>query len=119
LPGIRAVLSALSRPPDLVIVDGYVWLGNENQPGLGGHLFRELDAKVPVVGVAKTRYRGQRAALEITRGRSRTPLYITAAGIDVHEAAPCIQQMHGSHRIPTLLKRVDKLCRTWQPNLKH
>ena len=48
----------------------------------------------------------------MTRGKSQTPLFITAAGIDVHTAASFIQSMHGKFRIPTLLKQVDQLCRS-------
>jgi len=38
-------------------------------------------------------------------------LYVTAAGMRLQEAADRIQRMHGPHRIPTLLKRVDTLAR--------
>ena len=31
--------------------------------------------------------------------------------MDRAEAARAIQRMHGLYRIPTLLKRVDRLCR--------
>lgn len=57
--------------------------------------------------MAKTRYPGATLALELQRGISRAPLYITAAGMDVTEAAQHIAEMHGPYRIPTLLKRVD------------
>jgi len=32
-------------------------------------------------------------------------------GVDSQAAAACIQRMHGPSRLPTLLKRVDRLCR--------
>jgi deoxyribonuclease V len=44
-------------------------------------------------------------------GRSSRPLFITAAGISAQKAAEHIRSMHGLNRIPTLLKRVDSLCR--------
>lgn len=50
-------------------------------------------------------------AQELRRGTSRSPLYVTAAGMDATEAARHIAEMHGPHRIPTLLKRIDRLCR--------
>ena len=40
----------------------------------------------------------------ILRGRSRCPLYVTAVGMDLAEAAGHIQAMHGPYWIPTLLK---------------
>jgi deoxyribonuclease V len=36
---------------------------------------------------------------------------VTAVGIDLAEAARRLGEMHGPYRIPTLLKRVDRLCR--------
>jgi deoxyribonuclease V len=37
--------------------------------------------------------------------------FITAAGCDAELAAENIRAMHGPFRLPTLLKRVDRLCR--------
>jgi deoxyribonuclease V len=96
---------------EVVVVDGYVWLRDETSPGLGGHLYEALGRAVPVIGVTKTRFASARAARAVLRGDSRRPLYVTAAGLDVEEAARCVQRMHGAHRVPTLLKRVDLLCR--------
>lgn len=110
LPCLLAVLEK-GPPAGIVVVDGYVWLGDERQPGLGAHLYRALDEKVSVIGVAKTRYAGATSVQELRRGASRSPLYITAAGMDLSEAARHIAEMHGPYRIPTLLKRVDNLCR--------
>ena len=41
----------------------------------------------------------------------RKALFVTAVGVDANEAADLVREMHGDHRIPTLLKRVDALCR--------
>jgi deoxyribonuclease V len=38
-------------------------------------------------------------------------LFITAAGVSLERAADYIKAMHGPFRLPTLLKRVDQLCR--------
>jgi deoxyribonuclease V len=103
------VLATVSEPLETIVVDGYVWLG-ERTPGLGAHLYEALRWRVPVVGVAKARYAGAPAE-EVQRGGSRRPLYITAAGIDPRTAARYVQSMHGAYRIPTLLRRVDQLCR--------
>jgi deoxyribonuclease V len=109
LPCLLSVLEAAPEPPELVVVDGYVWLGD--RPGLGARLYEALGRRVPVVGVAKTRFQSATAAREVVRGDSRRPLYVTAAGLDVAAAAEHVRSMHGPFRIPTLLKRVDQLCR--------
>ena len=111
LPCILAVLQQVLMPLEVIIVDGYVWLG-ENERGLGAHLFEALDQKVPVIGVAKKRFLRATTAREVIRGDSHVPLFITAAGIDPDVAADRIRSMHGPFRIPTLLKRVDQLCRS-------
>ncbi len=110
LPCLLAVLHTLA-PVDVVIVDGYVWLGGTAKPGLGAHLYQELGRRTAVVGVAKTRFQGADTAGEIFRGRSKRPLFITAVGLGQEFAAEHVRSMHGPYRIPTLLKRVDELCR--------
>lgn len=109
LPCLLAVLEVLP-PVKSVIVDGYVWLEDE-KPGLGEHLHQALESRPAVIGVAKTRYVGAVRVREVTRGKSTRPLFITAAGIDVGEAAEHIRSMHGPNRIPTLLQKVDSLSR--------
>jgi deoxyribonuclease V len=47
----------------------------------------------------------------VMRGGARRPLFVTAAGMNVDTAAAHILNMHGAHRIPSILKRVDRLCR--------
>ena len=108
LPAILALLDVIHMPLHTLIVDGYVILGL--RPGLGQHLFEALGCRIPVIGVAKKHFKDV-SALSVCRGVSRKPLYVTAAGMAAEEAAACIQAMHGAHRIPTLLKRVDLLAR--------
>ncbi len=112
LPCLLAILEALPRSPDLILIDGFVWLGDEKKPGLGGHLFRAIGERIPVVGVAKNPYAPAHPIREIHRGQSRKPLYVSAAGIHLDVAAENLRQMHGQHRLPTLLKAVDSLCRS-------
>jgi len=50
---------------------------------------------------------------KIYRGQSTNPLYITSEGIELEKSADLILNMHGDYRIPTLLKKVDQLCRNW------
>jgi deoxyribonuclease V len=78
---------------------------------LGAHLYAALGKKVPVIGVAKTRFTAASAARAVRRGSSNRPLYVTAAGIDIETAVQHVQSMHGPYRLPTILKRVDQLCR--------
>lgn len=111
LPCILRVLEQIRVPLDIIILDGYVWLGDENRPGLGGYLYHILEEKIPIIGVAKNAFRGAKRAVEINRGKSRKPLYVTAAGIEVAVAARRIEQMHGPFRIPTMLRRADQLAR--------
>lgn len=111
LPCILAVLRKVREPLEAVIVDGFVWLGDENSPGLGARLFDRLGRTTVVIGVAKSGFIGAALAVQVLRGRSLKPLYVTAAGMDVSEAARHIQEMHGKFRIPTLLKRTDHLSR--------
>lgn len=108
LPPLLAVLR-LAGAVDLVLVDGYAWLGPD-RPGLGAHLHDALGGRTPVVGVAKRPFRGA-PAVEVLRGQSARPLYVTAAGVEAATAAAGIRAMHGAHRVPTLLQRVDRLCR--------
>jgi deoxyribonuclease V len=113
LPCLLAVLDRVTEPLDLVVVDGYVWLGDQTHPGLGAHLYEALERRVKVVGVAKTRFASARLAVPVVRGESATrPLFVTAAGMAVEEAAEAVRSMYGPHRIPTLLRQVDRLCRT-------
>jgi len=103
------LLGVLDRMPalDAIVIDGYVWLGPE-RPGLGHHLHQAR--RVPVIGVAKSPFEGA-AAIDITRGDSARPLHVTAIGCEVEVAAARVRAMHGEHRIPTLLRRVDALAR--------
>ena len=96
------------QPLACVLIDGHVWL-RPDQHGLGAHLHQALQARVVVIGVAKTAYRDG-VAQPVRRGGSDKPLYVTAAGMSLDQAAACIQRMHGEHRIPTLIKRADQLA---------
>ncbi len=108
LPCILKLLEQFHETPGEMVVDGYVMLGD--RPGLGRHLFDAFSGKIPVIGVAKSRFAGV-SAREVFRGGSRRPLYITSAGLDVGAAADRVRSMHGPYRVPTLLKRVDGLAK--------
>lgn len=113
LPCILSLLDKIVlQDDDIIIVDGYVTLDNDGKIGLGGHLYEALQGKFAVVGIAKNEFTTpdfQRR--NVFRGESKTPLFITAKGIDVDEVKHNVEQMHGHYRIPTLLKKLDQLSR--------
>lgn len=111
LPCINAVLDKLEQSLTCIVVDGYVWLDEDDRPGLGAHLYESLDRKVPIIGVAKNRFKETEHATEIRRGTSARPLFVTAVGLPIAQAVVNIGNMHGPHRLPTILKRVDQLSR--------
>lgn len=95
-----------------IVVDGFVVLDDQGTPGLGGHLYESLQGKVAVIGVAKSNFATlNKLKVELLRGESSKPLYITSKGIDLQQASACIKQMHGDYRMPSLLKQLDQLSR--------
>src|SRR4051812_44017066 len=79
LPCLLAVIAKIREPLETIIVDSYV--GLDQKPGLGQHLFEQLSNRIAVIGVAKTQSHGA-PAVEVLRGKSKQPLFVTAAGID-------------------------------------
>lgn len=108
LPPLRAVLAGVTGI-ELLVIDGYVDLAPDRRPGLGARVHAELG--IPVVGAAKTFFATATHAIPVVRGHATRPLYVTAAGIPVAEAAELIQQMSGPFRIPDALRQVDTLAR--------
>ena len=111
LPCILQLLKQVNPLPDYIVIDGYVYLGNDKKPGLGKHLYNALKGQRAIIGVAKSRFEGTLVEPELFRGDSQRPLYVTSVGIKQAEAKQFIRMMCGEARIPTLLKRVDQLCR--------
>jgi len=110
---LPCLLEVLRRAPPLthVVIDGYVVLDANRTPGLGARLYDALGGKIAVLGLAKTAYQGSSMATPIVRPGSTKPLYLTSIGIDDAEAIALVNQLHGAHRLPTLVKRVDSLAR--------
>jgi deoxyribonuclease V len=111
LPCLLAVLAEVPFEISVVVIDGYVFLDEAGRRGLGAHLSEALGG-VPVVGVAKTRFRTATTAIEVLRGGSAKPLWVTAVGMEASVAADRVRAMVGDHRVPTHLRGVDRLCRT-------
>ncbi|WP_439479127.1 endonuclease V [Chryseobacterium aquaticum] len=113
LPCILSLLAKIKlHENDIIIVDGFVTLNNDGKMGLGGYLFEALDQKIPIIGIAKNDFSApDDKRRTVLRGESKTPLYLTAMGIDVDEIKIKLEKMHGNYRIPTLLKKLDQLTR--------
>lgn len=114
LPCIESLIKKndLSNNAELIIVDGFVFLNDLNKYGLGAYLYEKLNRKIPIIGVAKRDFATiKKNRNEVFRGESQNPLYITSIGIDLNIASEYIKEMKGKYRIPTLLKKVDRLTR--------
>jgi deoxyribonuclease V len=111
LPCILKLISEHRLTPATIIVDGYVDLDGRSRPGLGRYLYEALQHRVPVIGVAKKPFHGIADQFRLYRGDSDKPLFVTCAGLAIDEARRCVSAMHGKHRIPTLLRAVDRLSR--------
>jgi len=113
LPCILSLLKQIDLTHcQTIIIDGFVVLNDEDAIGLGGYLYKELEEKIPVLGVAKNNYakiNTQKRA--VYRGESKKPLYITVKGLNLDIAADSIKHMTGNYRFPDLLKQVDSLGR--------
>jgi deoxyribonuclease V len=112
LPPLRAVLAGLSGL-GLLVVDGYADLDPGGRPGLGAHAHAEFG--IPVIGVAKSRFRTATHAVPVTRGSSARPLFVTAAGMPPADAADLVRRMTGRYRLPDALRRADTLARADPP----
>lgn len=111
LPCILALLTEHKLTPEVIVIDGFVYLNGVDEPGLGKHLYDALDGKIAVIGVAKRAFKGIDEKFATYRGGSKNPLYVTAEGVGVRDARRAVETMHGKYRNPTLLKKVDQVCR--------
>jgi deoxyribonuclease V len=112
LPCILKLIEEHQLVPDLIVIDGFVYLDGRSRPGLGKHLYDALQGKISVVGVAKRPFNDIAQECELYRGASKKPLYITSVGIPLSEAKAYIKSMHGEYRIPALLKKADRISKT-------
>lgn len=114
LPCIMAILEDIAPSSiDFIVVDGYVHLDDAGKLGLGGHLYETLNQAIPIIGVAKTKFlQNSKYAVEVLRGESQKPLYISAIGVSMQDAVLWIEKMHGDYRFPTLLKLLDDITKS-------
>jgi deoxyribonuclease V len=114
LPCLLHTISIIPESVSLVIVDGNVWLDGKGRKGLGAYLFEALEEKIPVIGVAKAKFKTLDSNFsEVRRGESEKPLFVTTAGIELQKASESIRNMQGDFRIPEKLKLADSLSRDW------
>jgi len=111
LPCILGLYENINEDINLIIIDGYVFLA-KNRKGLGYYLYEAINGKIPVIGVAKTRFNTCIDYGEIYRGESKRPLYITSVGINLKHSCALVKNLNGKYRIPDLFKKVDQLTRT-------
>lgn len=119
LPCILSLIKEHELKPECIVIDGYVHFGSEAQAGLGMYLYNALDKSIPIIGVAKNAFKALQndTDIQVFRGTSAKPLYVTTVGMTQSEALAHIQSMHGDHRMPTLLKLADSLCRNPQSDI--
>lgn len=109
LPCIMALLDKIDLSTiSTIVIDGYVHLA-DGKIGLGSYLYHALDNTIPIIGMAKKEFSGNKPYLiEIIRGQSKHPLYIPAIGISLENAAANINSMVGKYRMPDLLSFLDQ-----------
>jgi deoxyribonuclease V len=111
LPCLLSVLEQVGHHFETIVVDGYVHLRSDVGKGLGAWLHKSLPYSAVVIGVAKNRLKVADRFVPINRGASKKPLYVSAIGCSLEQAARSIASMHGRFRIPTLLKIADRNAR--------
>lgn len=113
LPCIMDVLNQVDLTSvSYIVIDGFVVLDDDGKPGLGAYVYESIQSKVPVIGVAKSNfYQNLKNVIPVLRGESNNPLYVTAIGADLQQAADYIKGMHGEFRLPTVLKELDRITK--------
>jgi deoxyribonuclease V len=113
LPCILEIVKDIDlRSLSYIIIDGFVVLDDSGKPGLGVYVYESVQSQVPEIGVAKTNFhQNEQHVIPVLRGESTRPLYVTAVGTDLQQAAEHIKSMHGEFRLPTVLKEMDRITK--------
>jgi deoxyribonuclease V len=114
LPCLLSILEDVRTRFETIVIDGYVHLEAPPQLGLGVQLARSIPYRASVIGVAKSPFRRVGRFVEVYRGRSRRPLFVSATGMSLAKAARLVGTMHGPHRLPTLIREADRICRGYR-----
>ncbi|MFM2267973.1 MAG: hypothetical protein RL757_1414 [Bacteroidota bacterium] len=114
LPCILQILNEIDlQNVEIIVIDGYVFLDDFQKAGLGFHLFEALAQQKIVIGVAKTSFhQNSRYVKPVFRGESERPIFVSAIGMELDEAAQHIHEMYGAFRMPKLLQELDSLTKS-------
>ncbi|MAX71970.1 MAG: endonuclease V [Flavobacteriaceae bacterium] len=97
---------------EAIIVDSHVYVDNDKNYGLGGHLWQALDEKIPIIGIAKKAFHNtELVSKPIYRGESQNALYVSSIGVSEDEVLKKIKLLHGKYRIPSILKTLDQITK--------
>ena len=117
LCGLQCLLQLLQEhalEPDIIVMDGPVYLDAAETPGLGRALFDALGGRAAIIGASTKAMPGMPAQFELFREEEARPLIVTCVGIDLGAAKVRVRAMHGKRRLPTLLKLVARIARSGQ-----
>lgn len=109
LPCLLELLRTLEQLPEVVFVDGYVWLAG-GRPALGARLYESLNKAAAVIGVAKSSLRMAGESQRTSRTGHR-PIYVSAVGLELADAVEVVTVMHGDGRLPTMIQLADQEAR--------
>lgn len=95
----------------MIVVDGYADSGTEEH-ALGTYVHEKYN--IPVIGIGKNKYAScVLNNLEVYRGESKKPLYVTSKGMDNEQTKTLVENMAGKYRLPYLVKFADNRARDW------
>ncbi len=80
--------------------------------GLGKHLYNHLANKKSIIGIAKNKFFDISEDYAVYRGVSKHPLYVTSVDFDNQKALQIVKNLEGKHKLPNIVKMVDKLSRS-------
>ena len=111
LPPILGALKKVKIEYADIVIDGYVHLASPLKWGLGMHLSHAMNDQTNILGIAKSRLPIASDYIRVYRGKSKRPLYVSSNNYREFEMQDIVSSMHGSYRLPTLIKAVDQVSR--------
>jgi deoxyribonuclease V len=111
LAGVLQLLREHALEPELIVIDGPVYLDAAETPAWGRQLFDALGGRSAVVGISTRAMPSLPAQFEVWRDEEARPLIVTCIGIDLGAAKVRVRTMHGRRRVPTLMKLAARLAR--------
>lgn len=112
LQSVESIISKMDKKDiEMIVIDGYADSGTKEH-ALGTFVYEEYN--IPVIGIGKNKYdRCILENLEVYRGESNKPLYVTSKGIDNEKAKELVKHMAGDFRLPYFVKYADNRARDW------